>query len=157
MLFLCRRFSRVSLCHLVLVLGLLGGASQGLAAGGSHTTSTVKLRDHPSVTDGGVLAIMPKGAPVEVVSCSDDWCLVNFRHLHGYASAAYLSSTASADSNYSGRGYTNSRGIWVLSPTRTLDDQPPPGASAQCRDGTYSFSMSRRGTCSHHGGVARWL
>jgi hypothetical protein len=24
-------------------------------------------------------------------------------------------------------------------------------------DGTYSFSQSRRGTCSHHGGVAKWL
>ncbi|WP_343205931.1 DUF3761 domain-containing protein [Rhodanobacter sp. MP1X3] len=33
----------------------------------------------------------------------------------------------------------------------------PAGASAQCRDGSYSFSMNHRGTCSHHGGVARWL
>ena len=33
----------------------------------------------------------------------------------------------------------------------------PPGASARCRDGTYSFSASRRGTCSRHGGVAQWL
>jgi hypothetical protein len=34
---------------------------------------------------------------------------------------------------------------------------PPPGATARCRDGTYSFSAHRSGTCSHHGGVARWL
>jgi hypothetical protein len=33
----------------------------------------------------------------------------------------------------------------------------PPGATALCRDGTYSFSQHRSGTCSHHGGVARWL
>ena len=33
----------------------------------------------------------------------------------------------------------------------------PPGATAQCADGTYSFSSHRRGTCSHHGGVLRWL
>ena len=33
----------------------------------------------------------------------------------------------------------------------------PAGATAECRDGTYSFSQSRSGTCSHHGGVARWL
>lgn len=33
----------------------------------------------------------------------------------------------------------------------------PAGASAQCRDGTYSFSQSRRGTCSGHGGVDEWL
>jgi hypothetical protein len=34
---------------------------------------------------------------------------------------------------------------------------PPPGATALCRDGTYSFSHHRAGTCSHHGGVAKWL
>ena len=34
---------------------------------------------------------------------------------------------------------------------------PPPGATAQCRDGSYSFSKNRSGTCSHHGGLARWL
>lgn len=34
---------------------------------------------------------------------------------------------------------------------------PPAGATAECWDGTYSFSQSRRGTCSHHGGVKRWL
>lgn len=27
---------------------------------------------------------------------------------------------------------------------------------ARCRDGTYSYSANRRGTCSWHGGVARW-
>ncbi|MER5401326.1 DUF3761 domain-containing protein [Streptomyces sp. NPDC002599] len=26
-----------------------------------------------------------------------------------------------------------------------------------CGDGTYSHSAHRRGTCSHHGGVANWL
>ena len=34
---------------------------------------------------------------------------------------------------------------------------PPAGATARCRDGTYSFSKHRSGTCSHHGGVATWL
>jgi hypothetical protein len=34
---------------------------------------------------------------------------------------------------------------------------PPPGATARCRDGSYSYSQHRSGTCSHHGGVAVWL
>jgi hypothetical protein len=34
---------------------------------------------------------------------------------------------------------------------------PPAGATAQCNDGTYSFSTHHSGTCSGHGGVARWL
>jgi hypothetical protein len=33
----------------------------------------------------------------------------------------------------------------------------PPGATALCRDGTYSFSKHHSGTCSHHRGVKRWL
>ncbi|NUQ98990.1 MAG: DUF3761 domain-containing protein [Streptomyces sp.] len=32
-------------------------------------------------------------------------------------------------------------------------DSPHP---AQCQDGSYSFSASFRGTCSHHGGVRYW-
>ncbi|MEU3752341.1 DUF3761 domain-containing protein [Streptomyces olivoreticuli] len=31
------------------------------------------------------------------------------------------------------------------------------GASAVCNDGSASYSAHRRGTCSHHGGVAQWL
>ena len=52
-------------------------------------------------------------------------------------------------------GYINSRGNYVPSPA--YSNTVPRGASAQCNDGTYSFSQSRRGTCSHHGGVASWL
>lgn len=33
----------------------------------------------------------------------------------------------------------------------------PSGASAKCRDGSYSYSQHRQGTCSGHGGVANWL
>ncbi len=51
--------------------------------------------------------------------------------------------------------YTNTAGNVVCSPYSA--PSAPAGASAQCRDGTYSFSQSRRGTCSHHGGVAQWL
>lgn len=55
------------------------------------------------------------------------------------------------------RHYTNSDGYDVHSPAKSLNGQVPAGASAQCRDGTYSFSQHHRGTCSHHGGVAVWL
>jgi hypothetical protein len=33
----------------------------------------------------------------------------------------------------------------------------PPGATARCNDGTYSYSQTHSGTCSHHHGVAAWL
>jgi hypothetical protein len=51
--------------------------------------------------------------------------------------------------------YINVDGNTVPCPVEA--DSPPPGATAQCRDGTYSFSQNRRGACSSHGGVARWL
>jgi hypothetical protein len=52
--------------------------------------------------------------------------------------------------------YTNSDGVRVHRPMPS-DSGPPAGATAQCRDGSYSFSLHRSGTCSHHGGVAKWL
>jgi hypothetical protein len=51
--------------------------------------------------------------------------------------------------------YVNSKGQSVKRPENC--SAAPQGATAQCRDGTYSFSQSRRGTCSHHGGVEKWL
>lgn len=51
--------------------------------------------------------------------------------------------------------YVNNDGKNVQSPTKPMT--APTGATAQCRDGSYSFSQHRQGTCSHHGGVARWL
>lgn len=63
-------------------------------------------------------------------------------------------SNAQLDNN---NYYTNSAGNTVHSPANTVDGSVPAGASARCGDGTYSFSQSHRGTCSHHGGVAEWL
>jgi Protein of unknown function (DUF3761)/Glucodextranase, domain B len=52
--------------------------------------------------------------------------------------------------------YVNSAGNTVCRPEESPSGAPA-GATAECVDGTYSFSQSRSGTCSHHGGVARWL
>jgi hypothetical protein len=53
--------------------------------------------------------------------------------------------------------YVNRAGQDVHAPAKSVDGKVPVGASAKCRDGSYSFSKSRRGTCSRHGGVAAWL
>ncbi|MCX6753009.1 MAG: DUF3761 domain-containing protein [Candidatus Nomurabacteria bacterium] len=58
-----------------------------------------------------------------------------------------------SNSNY----YTNTYGNTVHSPAYSENGSIPAGASARCRDGTYSFSQSARGTCSHHGGVSEWI
>lgn len=51
--------------------------------------------------------------------------------------------------------YVNTTGTTVCRPEAA--SSAPAGATAKCGDGTYSFSQSRRGTCSSHGGVAVWL
>jgi hypothetical protein len=55
------------------------------------------------------------------------------------------------------RHYKAKDGHEVHSPAKSTHDQVPAGASAKCRDGSYSFSQHRRGTCSHHGGVDNWM
>ena len=42
-------------------------------------------------------------------------------------------------------------------PTATASNTDPTGATAKCKDGTYSKSQHHSGTCSSHGGVAEWL
>jgi Protein of unknown function (DUF3761) len=41
--------------------------------------------------------------------------------------------------------------------TTTSGNTDPTGATAKCKDGTYSKSKHHSGTCSSHGGVAQWL
>lgn len=68
-------------------------------------------------------------------------------------SAALPTPVAEAPSGSCGY-YTNSTGDRVPRPCGNWHTQPPPQDwSAECRDGTYSFSRHRNGTCSGHGGV----
>ncbi|CAH2893978.1 MAG: FIG00452900: hypothetical protein [uncultured Paraburkholderia sp.] len=53
--------------------------------------------------------------------------------------------------------YRNRDGNTVHAPARSLSGKAPNGATARCRDGSYSFSRHHGGTCSRHGGVADWL
>jgi hypothetical protein len=67
------------------------------------------------------------------------------------------SSPATAPGPCSADYYRNSNGVCVHRPVKAQGSAVPQGATAQCRDGSYSFSQHRSGTCSHHGGVAKWL
>jgi hypothetical protein len=56
--------------------------------------------------------------------------------------------------------YVNSAGHQVPRPCGDARNQEPPqGATAICRDGTFSYSEHpyARNTCSHHGGVQKHL
>jgi hypothetical protein len=71
--------------------------------------------------------------------------------LAAVAALALAGTAAANDSDY----YTNSNGDQVHRPEHRR--HAPEGATARCRDGSWSFSEHRGGTCSHHGGVAHWL
>ncbi len=44
----------------------------------------------------------------------------------------------------------------TVTPTIKTNAGVPTGATALCRDGSYSYSKTHSGACSHHGGVAKW-
>jgi hypothetical protein len=84
-----------------------------------------------------------RGRPEIVLHTRSDWS---------------VSGKAKSQSGLSNdKHYTNVDGQTIHSPARSTDGAVPAGATAQCADGTYSFSAHRQGTCSHHGGVAKWL
>jgi hypothetical protein len=93
--------------------------------------------------------VKPQITPTQTVSS------VNETQSNSYQSTQ-TPTTQNNNSNLSNDNYyTNVNGNTVHSPA--YSNTVPIGASARCGDGTYSFSQNRRGTCSHHGGVAEWL
>ena len=79
---------------------------------------------------------------------------------HAYHHRSYHPRTyhhrSYAPSHHAASGYYRAHsGHYVHRPMHS--SSRPDGATARCRDGSWSFSESRRGTCSWHGGVASWV
>ena len=62
---------------------------------------------------------------------------------------------ANTESGCGSDSYVNVDGQCVHDPESAAS--APAGATARCKDGTYSFSKHHSGTCSGHHGVAEWL
>ena len=145
----------------VFIIVLVCTAFVSFAKGVVRTTTTdLSLRVDASASSQVILTI-PQGTQVYLQEdCDCVWVYVTYNGYCGYVYAQFLTksvpaTTTTAVAQEPIRHYTNSYGNTVQSPTRY--NKAPAGATALCRDGTYSFSQSRRGTCSHHGGVAKWL
>jgi len=127
------------------------------------TNSNLHLRETANNSSKD-LSVIPKGTILQIEACNNDWCRTRYNGLTGYINSNYI-RYSNADTSGSQavkpvqktevKYYKNSAGEKIQSPT--YYETPPAGATALCRDGTYSFSTSRRGTCSHHGGVKKWL
>ena len=151
---------------------LLSMFNINIAAYVRYVTTNLNLRYGPGV-EYEIITSIPKGTRVFIDEyCDCKWVLVEYGGNIGYISTKYLSgnpprrkikretrilnnNTYTTAHNTGVRYYTNVNGYRVQFPT--YYDSAPAGATALCRDRTYSFSRNRRGTCSHHGGVARWL
>jgi hypothetical protein len=81
-------------------------------------------------------------------------CAVGLLAVPATADARRSHQYTNVDTESPSEYYINSSGQRVHRPVRSA--QAPLGASAQCRDGSWSFSQHRQGTCSHHGGVGIW-
>jgi uncharacterized protein YgiM (DUF1202 family) len=123
-----------------------------------YTTVNLNLRDDSNASSK-IITVIPYGTAVTMAEdCDCAWIKVSYHNKVGYVSSKHLTLTqpAHACAGHSKiKHYTNSAGERVQSPT--YYSSVPEGATALCCDGTYSFSQSQRGTCSHHGGVAKWL
>jgi uncharacterized protein YgiM (DUF1202 family) len=148
------KIRRIALTLLVALFCVVSGFSQSTT---KYATANLNLRTNPN-TKGKIITIIPKGTTVTIdEDCNCTWILVSYKNYVGYVSSKYLTKKKVEQTKPTStvRYYTNTEGKRVQSPTHY--NAIPAGATAICRDGTYSFSRNRRGTCSHHGGVARWL
>ena len=161
--------------NLLIILTLCSLCGVDCSAFTKYVTNNLNLR-YEANAHSYVLTVIPKGTAVTIdEDCNCSWVLVEYNGYVGYVSTKYLSKnpvshkfkpnisrrkitsynpTNSRVRSNRVRYYTNKYGNRVQSPT--MYNSKPAGATALCRDGTYSFSQNRRGTCSHHGGVAIW-
>lgn len=77
----------------------------------------------------------------------------------GHCAAAWKAKTPVATAAGSYKAWSKiclAKGYTVPAEAGTMPPVPA-GATAQCKDGTYSTSKTGRGRCSSHGGVAKVL
>jgi hypothetical protein len=138
--------------------GYAGGSysSQSTVAGGDESFTTLYAHAPLNVRAGPgtryrVVRTLARGESIGVgVADGRGWAPVQGSYAGEYVfrDSPSLRSTRPASHTPS----TASR-----RPRRTRSEEvSPTGATAMCRDGSLSYSAHRRGTCSHHGGVAVW-
>lgn len=101
-----------------------------------------------------VVAEVSEGIEVEVIKQKSAWFLVRANGQEGWLHGNTIRLADQSESSIPSQSATYSKPPTSYStPMKTINNS---GASAKCRDGSLSYSAHRRGTCSHHGGVAEW-
>jgi hypothetical protein len=149
-----------------------GGVRKGDAATTqqpANQASAPSTQSTPSAPATPSTSASPSTSAAEAVTCQDGTtgkagrgaCSHHggVRKGDGGGSGAPTTSSATGTSGSTSTNPTTNMG---RSPTSS-SKQPSAGtgdaagATAKCKDGTYSHSKHHQGTCSHHGGVAQWL
>jgi hypothetical protein len=139
---------------LSVLLGALLFASPALHAESTSTDQTVTCKDGTTAKKGkgacshhgGVAKPAESGTSKETKDSSKA----------SKSSSSSSSSKSSSSKSSSSQKATSSTGSGGDQPAGSVNSNPS-GATARCKDGTYSHSKSHSGSCSKHGGVAEWL
>jgi uncharacterized protein YgiM (DUF1202 family) len=127
------------------------------------TLANINIREYANSSTKALYKI-PKCTEIYIQDCTNGWCKTNYNGVTGFVSSKFIrykgenrTESSLNNQNYHSKlkYYKNSSGEKVQSPT--FYESAPKSATALCWDGTYSFSRNHRGTCSHHGGVKKWL
>src|SRR5262245_31317190 len=145
-----------------LVLVLPAGSFAGTVTCQDGTTAKSgrgACSHHGGVTSGATGSeTATKPAKPDTVTCQDGTTSKPGRgacsHHGGVAETA---STPPAAAPQSPRATVPTTAGAAKSPAEGASAGSPVGATARCKDGTYSHAARHEGACSHHGGVAQWL
>ena len=132
-------------------LALVAPLLIGVACGQPNATTPASSTnlESPAGSWAGVVAVPSSSTTTtEFATTTTTWAVTTTTHR--------VTTTTTQPTLSNNDYYTNGDGNIVHSPAYSTGGAPA-GATAQCRDGTYSFSQHHSGTCSSHGGVAGWL
>ncbi len=123
------------------------------------TTPPLETSTHPATAVAITVAPTTAVATTVGLTTAPTYSQEQIAYFEAIAQAAtsttQLEVVTSPSAGCGAGSYTNANGSCVLRPIAA--PTAPAGATARCNDGTYSFSQTRSGTCSHHRGVAEWL
>ena len=132
-----------------------------LGSSGTAVDNLQQFLNDEGLYDGQISGYFDQATQEAVVAFEQQENIVPASGVFGAAEQSDANSIAASHPDWltslsNDTQYQNVNGSSVHSPSYSSSGVPA-GALAICRDGTYSFSMHRSGTCSHHGGVAQWL
>jgi len=110
------------------------------------------------VTSFALVLVLPAGSFAGTVTCQDGTTAKSGRGAYSHhGGVAETASTPPAAAPQSPRATVPTTAGAAKSPAEGASAGSPVGATARCKDGTYSHAARHEGACSHHGGVAQWL